>query len=199
MVTGLVVAGGRSTRMGTSKALLPWPPHGVPFVVHIARALVEGGVDGVVIVGRPDDLPLQQAIHAAGAGRFVANPDADAGGQLSSLIRGLDACERPGVTGVMMSPVDVPGIDAATVAALLAAFRSAPDRIVRATHAGRHGHPVIFPRLLLAELRAADPARGAKMVVRAHDDAILNVEVPTSAVVDDIDTPEDYRRIVNSE
>jgi molybdenum cofactor cytidylyltransferase len=62
-------------------------------------------------------------------------------------------------------------------------------------HAGRHGHPVIFPRELFDELRTADSSRGAKAVVRAHESAIVDVEVPDAGVVDEIDTPDDYDRV----
>ena len=67
--------------------------------------------------------------------------------------------------------------------------------IVRATHHGRHGHPVIFARAVFDELRHADPAAGAKSVLRAHEAAIVNVEVEDPGVVTDVDTPEDYARL----
>ena len=195
MVPGIILAAGRSTRMGRSKALLPCPPAGEPFVVQLAHTLTAGGTNGVLVVGRPDDEQLREVVRTVVPdARFVVNPDADKGGQLSSLVAGIDACDGPTVRGVLMTPVDVPRVDAATVAALLAAFRSAPGRIVRAVHLGRHGHPVIFPRELFGELRRADPARGAKEVLRAHEAAILDVEVPNAGVIEDMDTPDDYTR-----
>lgn len=195
MVPGLILAAGRSTRMGQSKALLPFPPGGEPFVVQLARILAAGGTSGVLVVGREDDEELRKVLRTVVPdARFVANPDADTGGQLSSLVAGIDTCDGPAVRGVLMTPVDVPRVDVATVAALLAAFRSAPARIVRAVHLGRHGHPVIFPRELFGELRRADPARGAKAVLHAHAAAILDLDVPNAGVVEDIDTPDDFTR-----
>lgn len=181
--------------MGRSKALLPCPPAGERFVVRLARSLSANGTSGVLVVGREDDEELREVLHAAvPEARFVVNADADRGGQLSSLVAGIDACDGPAVRGVLMTPVDLPRVDGATVRALLAAFRSAPGRIVRAVHTGRHGHPVIFPRELFGELRRADPAWGAKAVLRACDAATLDVEVPDAGVIDDIDTPDDYAR-----
>ena len=182
--------------MGRSKPLLACLPGGAPFVVTLARSLESGGTNGVLVVGREDDDELRRVVVTLIPGaRFVVNRNADSGGPLSSLLAGLDAIDGPEVLGVMMAPVDVPRVGAATVAALLAAFRSAPGRIVRAVHAGRHGHPVIFPRELFHELRRADPARGAKAVVRAQGAAIVDVDVPDPAVVEDIDTPDDYERV----
>lgn len=195
MVPGVILAAGRSTRMGRSKALLPCPPAGEPFVVRLARSLAAGGTNGVLVVGRDDDEPLREVLRTAvPEARFVVNADADRGGQLSSLVAGIDACDGPTVRGVLMTPVDLPRVDGATVRALLAAFRSAPGRIVRAVYLGRHGHPVIFPRELFGELRRADPAWGAKAVLRACDAATLDVDVPDAGVIEDIDTPDDYAR-----
>jgi CTP:molybdopterin cytidylyltransferase MocA len=195
MVPGIILSAGRSVRMGAPKALLPAGPGGEPFVVRLARTLAAGGVTRVLIVGRADDEALRRVVRVrVPAARFVVNPDADRGGQLSSLLVGLDAIDGPDVLGVMAMPVDIPGVGPETIAALLAGFRRAPGRIIRAVHAGRHGHPVIFPRELFEDLRRADPAAGAKAVVRAHEARIVDVEVADAGVVDDLDTPEDYAR-----
>ena len=57
-----------------------------------------------------------------------------------------------------------------------------------------HGHPVVFGRALLAALRRADPAAGARPVVRAHEAEAEDVVVDDAGAFTDIDTPEDYRR-----
>ena len=87
MVAGIILAAGRSCRMGRSKALLA-TPDGPTFVARLIQTLCGGGVDVPLVVGRPDDDPLRSEVESAGA-RFVINPDADAGGQLSSLLAGL--------------------------------------------------------------------------------------------------------------
>jgi molybdenum cofactor cytidylyltransferase len=132
------------------------------------------------------------------AARFVENANADAG-QLSSLLAGLRAADLPGVRAVLVAPVDCPLISADTVAALLAAFGSTRAPIVRACYCGRHGHPVLFSRAVFTDLRRADPAMGAKAVLRAHEGAIVNVDVNDPGVVRDVDTPEDYRALFGRE
>ena len=200
MVPGIILSAGRAVRMGTSKALMAAGPGGQPFVVHVATALAAGGTSRVLVVGRRDDEALRRIVRARlPFARFVVNAAADEGGQLSSLLAGLNAVDQPEVHGVMVAPVDIPRLTSATVVALRAAFRRAPGRIVRAVHAGKHGHPVIFPRELFAELRNADPAVGAKAVVRAHESRIIDVPVPDAGAVDDIDTPEDYARAFSSQ
>ena len=197
MVAGLILAAGRSTRMGQSKALLICPD-GRTFVRALADALRGGGVDPPLIVGRADDDVLRLEVEAIGHGaRLVINQDADRGGQLSSLVAGLQQADRPGIRALMVVPVDAPLVTADTVAALIAAFSATAAPIVRARFQGRNGHPVVFSRAVFEELRAADPRVGAKAVLRAHAGAIVNVDVDDSAVVGDVDTPEDYRRLLD--
>jgi molybdenum cofactor cytidylyltransferase len=215
MVAGVILAAGRSSRMGRPKALLPCGRAGDTFVSALVRALVAGGVSDVFVVGRPDDRVLQAELdrvrnpeglpprsepdtdRSTGAASiyYVENPGADDGGQLSSLLAGLRLADRPGVAGVLVAPVDVPFVTGATVARLLAAFASTTAPIVRPVYRGAHGHPVLFARPLFAELRQADPTLGARAVVRAHAAAITEVEVDDAGVAMDVDTPEDYERL----
>jgi molybdenum cofactor cytidylyltransferase len=67
---------------------------------------------------------------------------------------------------------------------------------VRPARGNEHGHPVIFDRSLFDELRSADPALGAKSVVRAHAAEILNLRIDDPGAFLDIDTPEVYARVV---
>ena len=195
MVAGVILAAGRSTRMGTAKALL-LAPDGVTFVARLIRTLVRGGVDAPLVVSRADDDKLQAEVESIGA-RVVINPNADEGGQLSSLLAGLGKVDRPGVRGLMVIPVDAPMVMPETVSRLIAVFGETSAPIVRARYQGRNGHPVIFSRTLFDELRHASLDAGAKAVLRAHHDAIINVEVDDPGVVADIDTPEDYRKLVD--
>jgi CTP:molybdopterin cytidylyltransferase MocA len=197
MVPGIVLASGRSTRMGEPKALLPTNPGGPTFVRRIATSLLEGGVIDALVVGRPDDEALRAEVEAIGAAvRFVANEHADSG-QLSSVIAGLNAADRPGVNAILVTPVDAPFVRPGTVRALLEAFASGRAMLVRATYRGRHGHPVIFGRAVFDELRRSDPSMGAKAVVRAHPHELLDFEVDDPGVLDDIDLPEDYTRALD--
>jgi molybdenum cofactor cytidylyltransferase len=194
MVPAIVLAAGQSRRMGQPKALLQCTDTDT-FVARVIETLRRGGAAGAFVVGRAGDEALRDEVERfAPFATFIVNPAPDRG-QLSSLVAGLDAADRPGVRGVMVTPVDVPLVDPGTIAALLDSFRAAGGPIVRAVHGGSHGHPVIFARGLFDELRRADPSRGAKTVLRAHEARIVNVEVRDPAVLTDVDAPEDYERV----
>ncbi len=194
MVPALILAAGESSRMGRAKALLPARDPGVSFLELLAGALRSGGVADVLVVGRPEDAPLQEKTASMQPpARFVPNPHAHLG-QLSSLVAGLNVADRPGTRAVLVAPVDAPLVSGDTVAALLAAFDATLAPVVRPVHRGRHGHPVLFARSVFDELRHADPSRGARAVVAAHASTVMNVEVDDPGIVEDIDTPEDYQR-----
>jgi molybdenum cofactor cytidylyltransferase len=180
--------------MGTPKALLP-DLEGRAFVARIVRTFAAAGItDIVVVTGRQHD-----AIEAAVAAdrppvmpRIVRNPDPSRG-QLSSLWVGLDALD-PGAEGILMTLVDVPMLRASTIRAVVDTWREQHAPIVRPAMGDRHGHPVLFDRATFDELRRAPLSPGAKTVVHAHADRVINVPVDDPGSLVDIDTPRDYEQ-----
>jgi nicotine blue oxidoreductase len=190
-IVGMVLAAGRSRRMGRSKALLPCAPATETFVARAARVLRQGGIPDVIVVGRPEDEALRAHLRGlVPIPTFVENPDA-ARGQLSSVNAGLAHARARGATAVVVMPVDLPLVRPDSVAALLlAAAGGAP--MARVAHAGRGGHPVLFRDVVFDDLRTADPAIGAKAVLRARAGDVLDVEVDDPGVLRDVDAPDDY-------
>lgn len=193
MTGALILAAGRGSRMGRPKGLLPHPPTGRTFLGHLVDCVHSAGLTAVAVVGRSGDEGLRRETEAAGV-RFVVNHQPD-DGQLSSLLAGLDALDASGVSGLLVLPVDVPHITPGVVDTLLAAAARTPAVIVRAAYGGRHGHPVLFKQAVFDELRRADPSVGARAVVRADPQRVLDVETGDPGVLADVDTPEDYERI----
>ena len=179
--------------MGQPKSLLTIG--GRTFVRHILDTLREAGIHDAAVVIRPDAEDVAREVSIAGFGRAIVNSDPTRG-QLSSLVAGLDAIDGPRVVAALVTLVDVPLVSVSTVAMLLARASRTGAPIVRATHGARHGHPVIFKRELFQALRDADPAAGAKAVLRAH--AVEDVDTGDPAVAQDVDTPGDYRRVIQS-
>jgi molybdenum cofactor cytidylyltransferase len=194
MIPGIILAAGKSSRMGRPKALLPIGSAGATFLERIIQVLLDGGVEDVVaVLGADASLIRCETPLDAVRARLVENPGYERG-QLSSLLAGLRAVDRPGVRAILVTLVDVPLVSASTVGAVLRAYAAGGGaRIVRPTRHGRFGHPVIFDRTLFDELRHAG-AGGAKDVIRAHPDEVRSVEVPDEGAFLSIETPEDYAR-----
>lgn len=196
MISGIVLAAGASSRMGRPKAALPLGHMGETMLSRVIRVLLDGGVTGdvVVVAGAHMDA-VREAMPDQPRARVVEHPGWQQG-QLSSLLAGLAAVDDPRLEAIAVTPVDIPLVAPATVAAIIAAWRRHRAPIVRPVQGDRHGHPVIFDRSVFDDLRAADLAVGAKAVFAIHKDRVLNVEVADTGAFDDIDTPADYSRLI---
>jgi molybdenum cofactor cytidylyltransferase len=198
VIPAIVLAAGKSTRMGRLKANLPVGPVGNgTFLTRLVRTLGDAGIDDVVIVvGHEKDAVLGSFAESGLSARFVENID-HGSGQLSSLLAGLRVVDRPGVSATLVTLVDVPFVSPATVRAVIDRYHQIHAPIVRPTRNGRYGHPMLVDRALFDELRHANPVEGAKPVVRAHATRAGEVEVDDEGAFDDIDTPEEYERALS--
>lgn len=197
MLAAIVLAAGQSSRMGSPKALL-LDAQGRPFVARIVRTLTAAGCSEVTVVTGAAHDAVREVLardDPPSRVRLARNPQPERG-QLSSIWTGMDDAARPGVSALLLALVDAPFFSVATVQAVIHAHDTTGAAIVRPARGDAHGHPVIFGRFLFDALRRADPAVGAKAIVRAHAGQILNVEVDDDGAFTDVDTPADYARAV---
>jgi molybdenum cofactor cytidylyltransferase len=211
MLAAIILAAGDSTRMGRPKALLP-DPDGRPFVARLVRTFGAAGVRDVIVVTGSLHSAIAEALAADRpplAPVLVNNPQ-PARGQISSLWMGLDAAETLAsptphsgggrdVEGVLMTLVDIPLVRASTIQNVIDAWAGSRAPIVRPAIGDRHGHPVLFDRSVFDALRHAPITEGAKAVVHANADRILNVQVEDEGCLLDVDTPADYEAVIRGQ
>ena len=192
MIAGIVLAAGRSRRMGEPKAFLRL--EGRSFLERAIVALLQGGCGDVLVVAGPreDDTARRIAESALALGARVAVNPAAGSEQVDSLRLAL-AAMRDDALAAIVAPVDVPEVSAATVHAIREAFARTGGPIVLPAHEGRHGHPVLFSRAVWPELLEGELPEGARTVIHAH--AAELVEIPVGALPLDVDTPADFRRL----
>ena len=193
-LAGVVLAAGRSERMGAPKALLDF--RGQPFVIRILEALEALDLKTrVVVLGL--DAPRIRPMLAGHDCLIVENPDV-AGGPIGSLRCALAAL-RPLQPGALLAwPVDLPHVRITTVERLIESFQRSGAPAVVPSFGEQRGHPVIWDASLFAELESSETAsrHGARAVLHAHAVDLAQVPVDDPAVIDDINTPEDYERLV---
>lgn len=195
MTLAILPAAGASRRMGRSKLLLPF--RGRPLVAGVVEALRGGGVEAIVLVTAPGDEELRTWAREAGLAVAV-NPDPDRG-MLSSILEGIAALggaaelARRGET-LLVSPADLPNLDAGTVATLLRRMAETGAPLAVPIHGGRRGHPLAIAPALIPEIATLNPNVGLKQLRDRHESELLEVEVVDPGVVQDVDTPEDYEQ-----
>src|SRR5688500_13000200 len=161
MVPAVVLAAGKSTRMGRTKALLPLGDADT-FLTRIVSAFRAAGVEDVVVVlGHDAEAIASARADRKVAARIVINSDYERG-QFSSLLAGLQVVDRPGVAGMLLTLVAVPLVSPETIRAVVARHRATAAPIVRPVSGTRHGHPVLIDRRLSDAVRQADPGDGSE-------------------------------------
>jgi molybdenum cofactor cytidylyltransferase len=191
-VAGLILAAGKSERMGRPKALLPF--QGSCFLTHIFREATHSELTSVkVVLGHQSDAILKalQEIEP----NALLNRDYESG-QLTSLQCGLKHLSSPLPDGVMVFLIDHPMVHRTLVNQIVEAFSRHTSPIVVPSFQYRRGHPMIFGADLFNELLEAPLDQGAMTVVRKHTAEILHLEVDEPGVLVDIDTPEAYEEHV---
>ena len=193
-LAGIVLAAGRSSRMGSPKALLDFL--GLPFAVRILQALEALEVKTRVIVLGPD-APRIQPVLADHDCMIVENPEPETG-PIASFRAALRALQPLQPSGVLVWPVDLPHVTVTTIERVLEAHRRTKGQVVIPTFGERRGHPVIWGSGLFDELLNSPEAtrEGARAVLHKHETAIVAVPVDDPAVIDQVNTPEDYERLV---
>ena len=190
----MVLAAGASERMGRPKALLDF--RGRPFAVRILEALEALDVKSRVVVLGPDAARVRPSL-ATHECVIVENADL-AGEAIGSLRAALAALEPIRPSAVVAWPVDLPHVRVATIERLLETHRRTGAPAVVPSFAEQRGQPVIWDQALFPELAtsAAATKHGAGAVLVAHERDLVTVVVDDPAVIDDLNTPEDYERLV---
>jgi CTP:molybdopterin cytidylyltransferase MocA len=194
-LAGVVLAAGRSSRMGSPKALLDF--RGQPFAVRILEALEALEVKTRVVVLGPDAPRIRPALASHDC-MIVDNPEPETG-PIASLRVALRALQPLQPSAVLVWPVDLPHVRVDTVERLLETHhRRTGAPAVVPTFGERRGHPVIWGATLFDELISSPGATrdGARSVLHQHEAAVVTVPVDDPAVIDEVNTPEDYERLV---
>jgi molybdenum cofactor cytidylyltransferase len=199
VTVAVLPAAGASRRMGRPKLLLPF--RGGPLVAGVVNALLGGGVEEIVLVTAPEDEELRGWARRAGIASAV-NPEPERG-MLSTIREGIAALggaaelARRGSI-LLVSPADLPNLEAGTVVDLLRRMRESGAPIAEPVFHGKRGHPLAIAPALIPEIDTLDPNVGLRQLRDRHAAELLEIAVEDAGVVQDVDTPEDYERMAGS-
>jgi molybdenum cofactor cytidylyltransferase len=177
--------------LGQHKLLLPFA--GKTIVESTVDAILQAQVDEVIVVLGHAAEKVREVLRQRPV-QFVYNP-AYQSGMASSIHAGLTAL-APDAGAVMISLADLPLVQSAELNLLMSSFLSAREKTIAVpTFAGQSGNPVIFDLRYRPEMLALRGDIGCKSILSRHHEAVLEVEMPTANVLEDVDTVEAYNRL----
>jgi len=188
MISLVILAAGKSTRMKENKLLLKLD--GETLIERVVKTVKGSSADEVIVVlGHEAEKVREQLVKLDC--KLVVNENYMRG-QSESVKVGL-AAAASSAEAVMILPADVALIDAESINSVIDEHRKSKSQIVIASHKHQSGHPILLDRALFQEVSQIDEsALGLKAVINRHRSEVKYVEVGTQNVLIDIDTREEF-------
>ena len=191
-VAGIILAAGESTRFGRPKQLLGW--HSKPFVRVVAKTALAAGLSPVVIVTGSNAAEVESAVNDLNV-TIVRNESWKAG-QGSSIVKGVESLPENIGAGIFLL-ADQPQVSVEVLRALTESHRREMSAIVAPLILEeRRGNPVLFDRITFPDLLSLQGDVGGRAVFHKHKVEFLPWH--DDALLQDVDTPEDYQRLIES-
>jgi len=186
---GIILAAGGSTRMGQPKLLLPW--RGEPLIRHVARTALAAGLSPVLVVTGAYGDEIRDSLTDLQV-QIIPNPEWEAG-QSTSVRAGVQAL--PGETGAAVFMLaDQPQIPVELVRALVDAHAQTQAPVIAPLIAGKRGNPALFDQAVFPDLLELSGDAGARQILGRYP--LQFVPWDDESLLLDIDTPEDYRQLI---
>ncbi|MBW7989969.1 MAG: nucleotidyltransferase family protein [Planctomycetes bacterium] len=189
MICAIVLAAGRSRRMGVQKLLLPFGSKTV--IAHIVDQLTASSVDEVYVVVGCHGKRVSRELSSRPVS--IANNSHYKSGMLSSVRCGLHAMARQ-CRAVLVVLGDQPSVTTKLIDQMLQTFASTEKQILMPLYQGKRGHPMIFSAVYRDEILTHYDNVGLRGLLYAHKDDIFELSVTASGVLSDMDYPQDYQR-----
>ncbi len=194
MISAILLAAGESSRMnGDFKPLMKWGTRSI--IAQCIDNLKRSRVDEIIVVLGHRQSEVRSRLAGAGV-QFAINEDFRRG-MISSIQTGLPLIS-PRSKGIMISLVDQPMVGPDVINPLVVSFGDFDKKISIPTFEGKHGHPIIISRDFNEEIMklSDDNPEGFKAILNNHRNEIQEIPVNSGSVLEDIDTYEDYQRLV---
>jgi molybdenum cofactor cytidylyltransferase len=188
-VSAIVLAAGRSRRMGAFKPLLPFGHSTV--IESCIDSLRSAGIESIVVVVGHRGEEIRARLRNRNL-IFAVNPNPDSD-MSSSIACGVELTDE-NTRALLITPVDHPAVPPEVLALLLREWKDGA-KLVQPEHGGRGGHPVLIDLAYRPELLALDPHEGLRGLFSSQREEVRRVHVDSPYVARDMDTWEDYRQL----
>lgn len=190
-IIGIILAAGESSRMGSPKALLQIK--GKTFLQHIVDVIRRAGLENISVVLGHDAENIRSKFPEL-AVQFITNKNYQKG-QLSSIQTAIKNISEE-VDAILVCPIDRPMVSSGLIQKLISEFIKTKSPIIIPIYDAKRGHPIIFSSSLFPELMRAPIDVGARAVVWAHHNEVVEVPTNEEGILINIDTPELYEKYI---
>ncbi len=188
-VTAIVLAAGKSTRMGQQKLLMPF--EGKSMIATVAGKIAGTVSSRTIVVTGSDRNKIEEELGAYPV--LLVDNERYEEGMLTSVQAGV-AAASPETDGYLILLGDQPMVSEAVINRLISVFQKGGKGLLIPVFKGKRGHPVLIGSKYKNEIKILNPEIGLRELFLNHPDDILEIEIGSEDVLKDIDTPEEYER-----
>ena len=193
-ISVLILAAGNASRMGRIKQLLPYNNSTI-LQVAINNALASKANEVHCVLGANSEI-IQKEIKADKV-TFINNPNWQEG-LSSSIVVGVKYLQslKEQTDAILIMLADQPKVDSYYLNELIDLFKNNEDKIITSLYKNKKGVPAIFPSTYFNELLKLKGDKGANLLLNNFDQDIISPDLNINDILEDIDTPEDYKRFI---
>jgi molybdenum cofactor cytidylyltransferase len=190
MISAIVLAAGKSSRMGRSKMTLSWGHTTV--IGKVINTLLDAGLSDLHVISGRNSKELEEVLKGFPI-EFVYNPDFGNGEMISSVQSGIKSLQRKSDAALIVLG-DQPQIEVQVVQQIIMSYFSTGSKIIVPSFQMHRGHPWLLDQSLWNEILDLKPTDTLRDFLHLHQDRIEYINVNTASIIQDLDTPEDYER-----
>lgn len=187
-ISAIILAAGKSTRMGQNKMLMKWGD--VAVIEKVIQTIQDSGIEDIVLVTSNELRDMSYGLQVTGYKlQVVINENNHE--MLSSLQLGLQS-QKATSEAVMICLGDQPQIESRSVRAVCEAYQESKSKLVVPSYQNRRGHPWLVARSLWGEILGMNENQTPRDFLNQYANEIKYVNVDTPTILQDLDTPDDY-------
>jgi len=190
MISAIVLAAGQSLRMGQPKMMLPWGKTTV--IGKVITTLQEAGLDDLHLVVGGNQMELKEVLQRFHV-HVVFNPDYANGEMISSVQIGIRSLLGNSEAALIVLG-DQPQIEVSVVQTIIEIYFTNRSKIIVPSYQMHRGHPCLIDKSLWGELLNLKPPHTLRDYLNQYQDDIFYVNVGTPSIIQDLDTPDDYKK-----
>jgi len=190
MISAIVLAAGKSTRMGQQKMLMPWG--NITVLESVFQTLQNAGIEDIIIV---TNLEISKSIsnyQPSGSAQDKPPITINNNGEMfASVQAGLRAL-KPSAEAALICLGDQPQIEEGSIRSVCEAYLKGTSSLVVPSYKMRRGHPWLVAKPFWGEILAMEEGQSMREFLNMHADEIEYINLDTPTILQDLDTPEDY-------